>query len=317
MADVKSGRLKAAQLPEAFGRCKDRFPGAALYVECNKRVLNGAKSGGLEAKDVAECKKYLTAASFEASDPVPFFVGGEQLFFSGIGMNGDQRLVDLSPPNFECERLKGATAAVSAKAQFILFGNTPEVFDVPEKDQRARYLATISKLIGARKGAKFLDVDDFGRVFPDPKTGQGMTYFASAACDFNGNFGSIFAGLSAFYLIDAKSQLATPYFGIAYYGQGQRAVTTPELVADVQSRLGPLYRAYSKDASTVFVAAAPFSEVDQERDPRNICKAPRPHSFVVIINTSKNDSNRPEYLILANIKNLCDYGDRLARRIGK
>ena len=316
-ADVRSGRIKVVQLPESLRRCKERFPGAALYVDCKKRVLTTVKSTDLDVKDVAECRKYLTGATFDASDPVPYFISGDEAFFGGIGLNDDLKISDLQPPNFDCGRLKLAVGAIAEKAQFILFGNSPDVFVAGGKDQLSRYLGSVNKAVAAKKGAKSVDVEGFGRLFPDPKSGQTMTYFAAAPCDFNGAIGNNFSGLSAFYLLDAKTQLASPYFGITYYKQGQRGVTTPELVTEIQRRLGPLYRAYSKDSTTVFVAASPFSEVDQERDPRNICKSPRPHRFVAIIHTSAADANRPEYLIVANIKNMCDYGDRLARRMGQ
>ena len=91
-------------------------------------------------------------------------------------------------------------------------------------------------------------------------------------------------------------------------------MTTPELVSDVSFRLGRNYKAYSKDATTVFISALPFEEVDRERDPRNICKTPRKHQFVAVIRTLATNANAPEYLLLANVLNLCEYGDRLARR---
>ena len=44
-------------------------------------------------------------------------------------------------------------------------------------------------------------------------------------------------------------------------------------------------------------------------------KQPRQHRFVGIVQAHKDKPNKPEYLILANVKNLCDFGDRLAKRL--
>ena len=313
-AGVKAGKSLAQDLPKAFERCRDKYPGAALFLECKKKVLAAAKGSELDVEAVGECKKLLTAASFDPAEPVPLFVSGNQAFFAGLGMNREMSLSEMELPNFTCEKLQTAVTNVAKNAQHILFGNHPNVF-VPGAAQ-AKFLAAITRAKPA-KGEKFSDVDGFGRLFGEVKSPQSIVYFPSAPCDFKGASGVIFSGLSLYYLADSTGRTGTPYFGIAYYREGQKSVTTPELVTEVSRRLGRDFKAYSKDAETVFILSTPFKEVDKERDPRNICQTPRAHQFVGVVHTSKKDHGHPDYLILANIRNLCDYGDRQAGKLAR
>ena len=119
----------------------------------------------------------------------------------------------------------------------------------------------------------------------------------------------------AHYLIDHGASSVTPYFGIAYYKGDQRRVTTAKLIQALLRTLGPTYKSTPKNDYVTFIAAANLTEVDDEQDPKNLCKQPRQHRFVGIVQAHKDKPNKPEYLILANVKNLCDFGDRLAKRL--
>jgi hypothetical protein len=205
-------------------------------------------------------------------------------------------------------------ANVPKNGQHLLFGNHPKLF-ASGKDQPAflQKLTGLSPKIA--KDNRYLDLPGFGRLYGDARTKQAVVYFPAGSCEFESNAGGIFAGLNLFYLVDEKSQMATPYFGIAYYRPGQKTVNTPELVNEVIAKLGLDYKPYSKDAQSIFIAATPFKEVDKERDPRNICELPRPHKLVAVIRTLAGKPNVPEYLLLANIRNLCEYGDRRAANL--
>jgi hypothetical protein len=161
----------------------------------------------------------------------------------------------------------------------------------------------------------------FGRVFGNLDSPRATVFFPSAPCDFDGQLGKLFSGLSAFYLIDNESGDVTPYFGIAYYRPGIKELTTKALVTkligvlNAGDKSGGGYSAIIKNDTTAFVAKSDFREFDDEKDPRNVCKDPRNHSMIGIVQAAKDNPARPRYLVVANIKNLCEYGDRLASRL--
>jgi hypothetical protein len=313
-AAVKARKLRLEELPIEIGRCTDRFPAAGLFHECKKNLFKSAKGAEIEPEDVARCKELLSAASFDSSKPAPIFVGSGQVVFAGVGLNRSVSTTGMVVPNYNCNQLQSVLANVPKNGQHLLFGNHPKLF-ASGKDQPAflQKLTGLSPKIA--KDNRYLDLPGFGRLYGDARTKQAVVYFPAGSCEFESNAGGIFAGLNLFYLVDEKSQMATPYFGIAYYRPGQKTVNTPELVNEVIAKLGLDYKPYSKDAQSIFIAATPFKEVDKERDPRNICELPRPHKLVAVIRTLAGKPNVPEYLLLANIRNLCEYGDRRAANL--
>lgn len=313
---VKAGKLKGPEVKDAVAKCTDKYPASGLFTECKRNVLKNTKGREPNAEELAECKKQQIGASFDPNAPLPIFLAGQQAFFAGLGLNKALKLSEMDLPNFTCDRFGEATADIPNKAQHILFGNNPKMF-LSGSDQ-SKFLDELKKAMGKpKKGAKNVDVSGLGRVFGDPTTAQSMIYFPSAPCDFKGVLGPAYSGMSIYYLPDLKAKTATPYFGIVYYKAGQQVHQTQQIVARLLAKLGKAYKAYTKDQQTVFIAATSFQEVDQERDPRNICKAPRPHQWVAVVRTLSSDHNAPEYLLLANVANLCDYGDRQAKNVAR
>jgi hypothetical protein len=308
---VAAKKMTVQELPLAFERCRDKYPSAGLFLDCKKNALAKSKGRALDPAALAQCTALLTAATFDGLDSDPVFTTRSDAYFAGLGMNQELKLTEMDLPNFTCEKLISAFQDVPKNAQHILFGNHPLMF--LQGAEQAKYIKSLTALSSKKaKDAKFSDIPGFGRLFGDSHGKQSIVYFPSASCDFRGNLGATYSGVSLYYLPDTKRQTATPYFGVAYYRRNQKALTTPKLVAELLLRLGSRFKAYSKNEQTVFISAAPFSEVDQERDPRNICMQPRPQQFVAVIYSAKDDVNVPEYLLLANIKNLCEYGDRQA-----
>jgi hypothetical protein len=311
---VAAGRQASQDLPKAFARCLDKYPSAGLFLQCKKNAFLKSKGQAPSAPALAECKALLTAANFDGVDPAPIYVNEQDAFFGGIGLNQELKISDMKFPNFTCEKFDAAILAIPKLAQHILFGNHPLMF--LRGAEQKKYISALAAISSKKKKAdKFSDISGFGRLFSDSHGKSEIVYFPSAPCDFRGSLGEAYSGMSVYYLPDVAHQTATPYFGIAYYRRNQKSLTTPKLVAEVLSRMGSRYKAYAKDAQTVFISSSPFSEVDKERDPRNICMEPRPQRFVVAIYSSKDDTSAPEYLLLANIRNLCDYGDRQARML--
>lgn len=310
LAQLKAGSVTKKAFESTLSRCKESYPGASLYTDCKKKAVKTAKDKNLSPdKAVEQCKRYLTAASFDPAEPLPFFVEGGQVFFAGVGLNRPSPVSALTPPNFDCAKLT-TIAKSPEQAQYFLFGNHPSMFAGLDDKKGSALMKALRLTKPSKKGA---DVNGFGRVFGDPGKASGMAFFPTAACDFDSELGDIFAGLSAYYLIDAASSAVFPYFGIAYFKQGQTAVTTPKLVQRIVKLLGPNFKPQKKDAQVTFIAAGALSEKDEEKDPKNLCLQPRQHRFVGVVQSRPGGG--PEYMLLANVKNLCDFGDRLAKRL--
>jgi len=322
LQEFKSQKLTQPAFKSALDSCKERYPGAGLYIACKKKALadsKAAKSTDDASEDIAECKQYLTAAAFDPDASVPFFHDSGQLYFSGIGLNKSTTLKALNPPNFDCDRLVSAVKK-PVEASYLLFGNHPTVFSgwenvLPADLTALLKLSAKSAQKEARSKAGYL-IPGAGRIYGLVEDKGAGLFFPSAPCDFDGQTGNIFSGLSTYYLIEPEAQV-TPYFGIAYFKASQRSVTMADLVSQVATRLGSDFKSFKKNSQVVFIASSAISETDGERDPRNLCRPPRRHQVLGVVQSLKDNPRQPEYLIVANIKNLCDYGDRLARRLAK
>lgn len=316
---LNSKLINQVKFSAAVDACRERFPAISLYSQCKRQAIEAAAttkkdpSGALVA-----CKKLLVAASFDREQPVPFFVNDNQLFFGGIGLNKTQLAATLDPPNFDCDRLNKAILN-PLESQHILFGNHPKVFKTlsPLSPQDLAKALQMEDATNAdrKKGA---GTAGFGRIFGGLDGPKATVFFPSAACDFDGQLGKAFSGLSAYYLIDKASAEVTPYFGIAHYRPNFKDLTTKDLVTkliDMLNAGGSGYHAIIKNDTTAFVANTDFVEFDDEKDPRNVCKDPRSNSLVGIVQAAKDNPAKPRYLVVANVKNLCEYGDRLAVRL--
>ena len=317
MTALTSKLINQVKFSAAVDACRERFPAISLYSQCKRQAIDAAAMTKKEPTEaLTACKRLLVAASFDREQSVPFFINDKQLFFGGIGLNKVQSAGTMDPPNFDCDRLNKAILN-PLESQYILFGNHPKVFKslsalTPQNLMKALQMEDQSK--GDRK--KGVGTARFGRIFGGLDTPKATVFFPTAPCDFDGQLGKAFAGLSAYYLIDKRSGDVTPYFGIAHYRPTFKDLSTKDLVSKLIEAMnsggGGGYHAIIKNDTTAFVANTDFSEFDDEKDPRNVCRDPRGNSLVGIVQATKENPAKPRYLVVANVKNLCEYGDRLA-----
>jgi hypothetical protein len=309
---LKQGKVSKKKFEIALNACKDNFPGSDLYITCKKQAIQTASSKNIAPDQLVEqCKRYLLATSFDPTNPLPYFSEAGQLYFAGIGLNRSLPTAALTPQNFNCENV-AKLIRTPRQAQYLLFGNHPQTFAGLTEVKSA----DIDQFLKLRKPSTTgTDVDGFGRVFRDPATPDATVFFPAAACDFDAQPGDIFAGLSAYYLLDRSGSSVTPYFGIAYYHRDQRRINTSKLIQGLIRTLGPEYKTFNKNKNVTFIAAASLPERDEEQDPKNLCRQPRQHRFIGVVQGFKDKPTLPEYAMIVNIKNLCDFGDRLAKRL--
>jgi hypothetical protein len=289
----------------ALKQCRDRFPGAGLAAECKKAAFKRHKGAAADLKAaIADCKKFQLAASFDDKNPVPFLFFQDQLYFAGLGLNAMASRDDLDPPNFNCGRLD-ASMKGEEEWQHVLFGNHPKAFANHDR------LATIKQQLETKVGQSVKTVAGLGQIYGDVNKDSANLFFASAPCDFAGQTGKLYEGLSVYYLQPDRGRIVTPLFGVAYFRKGQTEATVEDVKNKILKTLGEEFSAQEKDETTTFFAVDKLTEFDDEGDPRNLCLAPRKHRLVGVLKAFDGQKTKPQFLIVANTRNLCDYGDRL------
>ncbi len=340
---LKKGTVTKSKFTSGLNSCRENFPSSAVYAACKKQSLKKLeKNKKASPESIEKCKNLLTSIDFSPENPAPFVVEQGQLYFAGIGLNRSQSANLLTPPNFNCTRLSNATKSTS-HAQYLLFGNHPSLFKGFRNKNRDVMISALGdglrpanaddvqknkkkKAKGKSKGtaqdpgqdsSKGLDYMGFGRIFGSPASAKALAFFPAAACDFKSDLGAHLGALSAYYLLDTVASSVTPLFGITYFKEKQEKFSTENVLEALKERLGDSYKDFKKNSQTTFVASSVISDTDDEGDPKNLCQEPRPHKFVGIVQGQKDNPSRPDYVLLASIKNLCDFGDRVTMRLVK
>jgi hypothetical protein len=315
LGSMKGGTISPKEFKVQITTCRERYPGAGLYVQCKKKAVKQFSNNADETKAaIVQCKKFLVAAAFDPSEILPFFAYEEKLYFAGIGMNMSQSVTDFSPPNFDCSKLKEKVEDPK-QAEHILFGNHPIWFS----KLRGKTEPVILKLLKANlpipPDGQY--IDKFGRIFGDPTKPDATVFFPSSSCVFSSELGSYFSGLTTYFLIDSESKAVTPYFAIAFYKPelSPKIVSTPLLVDKLLASLGEGYSASSPDGQRTVLSLEKITKFDEDGDPRDLCKVPRKHKLVAIVKSRSAGSQEPEFVLVANVSQLCEYGDRLSRRL--
>lgn len=316
LAQMKQETISASEFKSMTTSCRERFPGASLYIECKKAAIKKHKDKGAEfSAAVSQCKQQLIASSFNADEPIPFYLHNEKLNFAGIGLNTTQNISDFAPPNFDCSRLKEKTATPQ-DAEFILFGNHPAWFEKFNGKVSDAQLQQLKVRLPVPDEGQY--IPGFGQLFGNPRKKDSTVFFPSSNCSFSGDLGPHFSGLTAYYLLDEKAKTATPYFAIAFYKPqiGDPTITVDQIVAKLQPSFGKnsVVTREPGDTKTI-LADEKITSFDEEGDPRNVCKPPRKHKFIAVIKARTLETPAAEFVLIANIAQLCDFGDRLSRRL--
>ena len=303
---LKNGSISREKFASQLDVCNERFPAASLYAKCKKEKLKEIRETD-EIDPSNSCHSLVENVEYRPSDMLPFTIQDEQLFFAGIGLNKPQATAALSPPNFNCKQLLEGVRN-QAGLKHILFGNHP------------RFFAGLSALSGAdlrrlfpveSPSARGVDLDGYGRVYGDPGKPSATVFFPSGNCSFEGPVGPKVAGLGAHYLIDTAGSIAMPYFGIIYYRDHADGPTTSEIVKQLARSLGPTFKEIPKSEDVRFIASSDFAEKDDEKDPKNLCKSPRSHTYIGLVQSVPGKPQKPSFALVANVKNLCEFGDRM------
>ena len=106
--------------------------------------------------------------------------------------------------------------------------------------------------------------------------------------------------------------------GITFYHES-KAPQVNETIELLKKRFGEGYMVTEsrRQKGFVYIARAPLNEFDSEGDPRNLCKQPRTHEFLSAIKIAEAKNLVIDYILVANIKNLCAFGDAFLSKLFK
>jgi len=294
--------------------CDTRFPTAALFKDCKSSALQRFRNNKTSAENALKyCELILAASTYDPAELVPANLVAGKVFYAGIDLEEPLVFKDQAVPNFDCSRLQ-ETFDGFHPPEFVLFGNRPSLF-AP--------LANLSKkeLSQALEGKRFKGKDpyfrvaDFGRIYGLGENEEKIVFFPAASCSFNGDPGQNFQDHKIYYLVDEKEKSLAPYFGISFFKPLADNLDSANLVEKLRKRLGPKFKITKKKNTAFFVSEFPLGDFDSEGDPQNLCKTPRSHRRIGVVKNRDNDPTKPEYVLVANIKNVCEFGDKLAERL--
>lgn len=293
--------------------CDEHFPGAAELKSCKRAALKDFKDDASQLKKaVSACDKSSQKLGFDPNNPLPFTISDQQLYFAGMGLNLPQRLTESQVGNFNCRNVRKYMAG--GPGEYLLFGNHPRVFSGFKGKSHNKIMQLIGvKTTGSQAAKSFQMSKAFGQVFDVQNRNMTAAYLPLSFCYFARKTGKNLEGLKVYFLINKAKKMATPYFGIAFYRKNA-TITYDDLVTKTRTTLGNGYAVQDAKPAYTYIAKAKFTKFDAEGDPYNICATKNQHQFVALVR-KRGNSNKPEYMITANVANLCQFGDRLSEQV--
>ncbi len=321
---------KNKRLQYGLAACKDRYPAVSIMIDCKKEMAAAYRDDhdALKAA-LIECRNEYKKYTFNPKNPVPFVLRGEQVFFAGAGLNRSHqiRAQEEGDPNnglymgedfgnFSCASLH-KTMFRELQPEYLLFGNDPFLYTPLRHARREEFLKAVG--LGAalnKPTSALLSMHrDFGELHYEPSTQETINYFPMSFCNFDRKLGPVYEGMKIYYLVDRISTQVTPYFGTAFYRQDSQ-VPAKELAERIRSLLGAQYRSFNPKPGVTLISQVEPKDFDTEGDPKNVCQNGQESPYIAVV-AERDKTGMTSYALLANISNLCRYGDRISSRFLK
>ena len=318
---LKDNKLHSRILKESLQRCKEKTPAVAVLKQCQKEAVRAyADNRDYLKTALKECKGIYKSFEFNGKKPLPLKMQGDLAYFGGIGLNSNRRIQQQSKEspdadlnrigNFDCGSLEDIFYA-DKSPEYVLFGNSPNAY-FPLSNRSLRDLSKELKMKLLKKKSYKKKHPFFGRIYYEARTKRFSNYFPSSSCQYSSDNLGIYEALQVQYLVDKEKKIATPYFGVAFYG-AQSKVKTKSLIKKLRAELGEDFILTKSKSGLDLLSKAKIGAFDYDGDPWNLCQPPRQHNWLAAIQSEKK-TGRTQYLVLANIRSLCRFGDRMASR---
>lgn len=309
-------------LEGSIGACREKFPAAEVYIQCKKKALVEQK-GTPTPEDIQQCARKAKAASIATSAIIPLFKNRQnELVFAGINFTQPLPLANGTSQDFNCDRVKnyGKRGVVP---EYLGFGNslgTFEAFKSLSSKKVQELLGESFKAPNGKKGKRsprperFKDVRGFARLTGIPFTSHTSVLFPVGYCFAVRKLDEKYDEMKVYFLVDPVKSVAYPYLGVAFYDPRTKS-TRDRVAAAVGKVLGPdfLEQQAPKGGKIIF-AKSKIAQFDEEGDPFDVCENPKHDEYLGILKESLQRKGLGEFFLVANIRNLCQYGELISKR---
>lgn len=308
---------KRSGLKKALASCRNRTPQAVTFENCKKKAIKVHKNNlDLARQEISKCREIMMASTFDRSKRVPVERIDGRVFFAGVDLSKEWRLKDFKniEKSYNCELIR-ATLNGEHQPEFLLFGNRINAFRPTLTWDAKRIKTAMSGYRRVKKPEPHKNIPELARVYISSKTPlDNAIYFAMSYCSLTKGSGRFYEALKVYFLLNYDKKTATPFMGVSFYSRSKKNKDQNEIVKALREELGESFREFATQRDAIYLVEDEIREFDAEGDPFDICQRQRKHKVIAILkgNTQKN-TTRPRLLVVANIDNLCKFGDeRLA-----
>lgn len=295
---IREAELSKRELSRELKICRDRFPAVALLQSCKKTAV---KPGGYAvAEAVKQCQENAVKMLFDQKSLSPFGVKSGAVFFAGVGLNQPHKGNLLSLPHFDCSDLSDP----KVEPGYLLFGDSVENF---AQDSASGGLDIVNHLKSLVKNRKSLVVSGLGEVVQF--TNRQLLYLPTKSCEYSEDVGKRLKALNLYFLTDDKAKISSPFFGVVFYAEGSGRPKLVSVASEIRSQGAKLVESASPQSGKIFFGDAPITEFDEEGDPSNLCRRPRKLHWLSAVIADSRYPDLAQSSLIANIDNLCRFGD--------
>jgi hypothetical protein len=314
LKEFKQKKLSSAEAKQRLNQCNQRFPAANAINRCNEDAIRQNKGNATAMRAaVQKCKEFAKVVDFDARRGLPFALHRDEVWFAGSVLDDRTWTIDrLELPQFNCQAVKNAMAKPDT-AQFILTGNQLKAF----KGYATNGEALTSKVLRTKPkkdrvtGNNYWPIKDMGRIYQKDKKSRALLYFATAACTYTGELGERITSLEIHMLLDFKRKVATPVYALAFFSNKFNENSSTAL-SQLSHIIAATNRSFMEKRGLSILAQGKFYS-DLEGDPQDLCLGDRSNQWMAIAKHAKPAPDQPlSYIVVANVKNLCNYGDFLS-----
>jgi len=308
----RSKQINDATVRNEIKKCDDNFPLASYLTKCRQDVLRmKAQDKDTQKRALEDCLDQAKAVGVGINSKFPASKMGNQVLFAATSFVPKSGQFS-APPNFDCADV-AQSISYGTGGQYLLFGNQLATF--------SSFSATAQRLIekvtkqkptqDGPGGNKYWNVDKLGRLYEGEKASEPALYFPSIGCSYMGKLGPQYESVELHYLLNYRRREAYPYFGIAFLRKGAVTDETDFEALMVEALSSSKISRDKRRGLTIF-SKTPL-KFDKDGDPKDVCASPRSHDYIGMIKSASPSNSGDGYIVVASVKNLCDFGDIMTR----
>ena len=315
---AKTGKTKKALLGKYLYQCREEYPSFFMMSLCKSKALKNYSSSPTDFKlAMKDCRYEYSKLKYNPKSIIPVTWHKDKIYFAGVGLNSPLKISEKNEGlglkkqfgNLNCENVINSKKQASL-VEYILIGNNIKSWR-PFAHSDAKKLIT---KFGFEKNETKVFSEALGEVIKESGSDSLLNYLPSASCHFDRNLKHSIDGIKIYYLLGKNKTEATPYFGIAFYKKRKKPLVK-SLISKLRDQW-PYSSFATKKENYTLISQYPVTEFDFQGDPKNLCKGSRSNTEVIIVG-HYNKPKRADFIVVANIENLCNFGDKAASQFLK